>query len=384
MAETKPERSATDQHGADRRKTIKGLMVASIAAPMVLTPRKSRAATIKLTVRDPGGPYVKAMNEAFYKPFNDAMKGDIVVTGVISAHEPTAMIKSMVESKTYTWDIAGGFSISSTMALLEGPGYLEKLNIDDDPEVQEIPTRFRMPYMLGYEVFTCVMAYRTDVFPKKAPAPVNGWKDLWDVARIPGIRSLRKNPFYTIEQAVMADGVPGNQVYAHLRKNGFDPAFKSLDKIKKNVNIWWTGAAQTSQLLATGEVDMVPTFNGRAQDAIDGGAPVALSWNQALLDLRRHGDHQGRPARRGVPQVREVLRQRRTPGHARQAHRRWPDQPEGVQAHPACKSGRARHRSGQLRQVDRVRCRLLGQGKGPRDGSVQSVDLGMTLRTRGP
>jgi putative spermidine/putrescine transport system substrate-binding protein len=282
MAETKPERSAADPHGADRRRTIKGLMVASIAAPMVLTPRKSRAATIKITVRDPGGPYVKAMNEAFYKPFNDAMKGDIVVTGVISAHEPTAMIKSMVESKTYTWDIAGGFSISSTKALLEGPGYLEKLNIDDDPEVQEIPTRFRMPYMLGYEVFTCVMAYRTDVFPKKAPAPVNGWKDLWDVARIPGIRSLRKNPFYTIEQAVMADGVPGNQVYEHLRKNGFDPAFKSLDKIKKNVNIWWTGAAQTSQLLATGEVDLVPTFNGRAQDAIDGGAPVALSWNQAL------------------------------------------------------------------------------------------------------
>jgi putative spermidine/putrescine transport system substrate-binding protein len=76
--------------------------------------------------------------------------------------------------------------------------------------------------------------------------------------------------------------VPANQVYQYLEKNGFDPAFKSLDRIKKNINIWWTGAAQTSQLLATGEVDMVPTFNGRAQDSIDGGAPVALSWNQAL------------------------------------------------------------------------------------------------------
>jgi len=71
-------------------------------------------------------------------------------------------------------------------------------------------------------------------------------------------------------------------VYDYLRKNGFGPAFKQLDKIKKNINIWWTGAAQTSQMLATGEVDMVPTFNGRAQDAIDGGAPVALSWNQAI------------------------------------------------------------------------------------------------------
>jgi len=273
--------TSVPSHGVSRRTLLKGAGAAAAAAfPMVLLPRKARAA-INLTVRDPGGPYVKAMTEAFYKPFNEAMKGEIVVTGVISQHEPTSMVKSMVDSKTYTWDIAGGFSISSTNVLLEG-GYLEKLEIDGDREVQEIPARFRTPYLLGYEVFTCVLAYRTDVYPKKAPAPTGGWKDLWDVARIPGIRSLRKHPFYTVEQAVMAQGVPANQVYDYLRKNGLEPAFKSLDKIKKHVNIWWTGAAQTSQLLATGEVDMVPTFNGRAQDAIDGGAPVALSWNQGI------------------------------------------------------------------------------------------------------
>jgi putative spermidine/putrescine transport system substrate-binding protein len=271
------------RRGIDRRTVLQGVGAGAtaVAFPMVMTPRKARAA-IKLTVRDPGGPYVKAMTEAFYKPFNEAMKGDIVVTGVISQHEPTSMIKSMVESKTYTWDIAGGFSISSTNVLLEGPGYLEKLEIDDDREVQEIPSRFRTPYLLGYEVFTCILAYRTDVYPKKAPAPTSGWKDLWEVGRIPGVRALRKHPFYTVEQATMAMGVPANQVYDYLRKNGFDPAFKQLDKIKKHVNIWWTGAAQTSQLLATGEVDMVPTFNGRAQDAIDGGAPVAISWSQAI------------------------------------------------------------------------------------------------------
>src|SRR5690242_826005 len=157
MTETKPKYDATNPKGVGRRKTLKNLLVASVASPMVLRSYKARAA-IQLTVRDPGGPYVKAMNEAFYKPFNEAMKGEIVVTGVISQHEPTALIKSMVESKTYTWDIAGGFSIASTNALLSGPGYLEKLEIDEDPEVQEIPARFRNPYLLGYEVFTCVLA----------------------------------------------------------------------------------------------------------------------------------------------------------------------------------------------------------------------------------
>ena len=279
---TRTRGASSDKGGVTRRRVLKGMGAGAVAVafPMVLTPRKARAA-IKLTVRDPGGPYVKAMGEAFYKPFNEAMKGEIVVTGVIGQHEPTAMVKSMVDAKSYTWDIAGGLSISAA-TLLEQAGYLEKLELDSDPDVREIPSRFRTPYLLGFEVFTCILAYRTDVYPRKARVPTGGWKDLWDVSGIPGVRSLRKHAFYTIEQAVMAQGVPSNQVYDHLRKNGFDPAFKSLDKIKKHIGIWWTGAAQTSQMLAAGEVDMVPTFNGRAQDAIDGGAPVAISWNQAI------------------------------------------------------------------------------------------------------
>jgi putative spermidine/putrescine transport system substrate-binding protein len=272
----------SNQGGVSRRAALGRMGAAAVAVgfPMVLTPRKARAA-IKLTVRDPGGPYTKAMGEAFYKPFNEAMKGEIVATGVIGQHEPTAMVKSMVDSKTYTWDIAGGLSIAAA-TLLTDSGYLEKLELDADPDVQEIPKHFRTPHLLGFEVFTCVLAYRTDVYPKKARVPSGGWKDLWDVGGIPGVRSLRKHAFYTIEQAVMAAGVPANQTYDHLRKNGFDPAFKSLDKIKKHIGNWWTGAAQTSQMLAAGEVDMVPTFNGRAQDAIDGGAPVALAWNQGI------------------------------------------------------------------------------------------------------
>ena len=155
---------------------------------MVITPRKARAA-INLTVRDPGGPYVKAMTEAFYKPFNEMMKGEIVVTGVISQHEPTSLVKSMVDSKTYTWDIAGGFSISSTNVLLEG-GYLEKLEIDGDREVQEIPARFRTPYLLGYEVFTCVLAYRTDVYPEEGTGADRGLEG--PVGRLGGSRACAR------------------------------------------------------------------------------------------------------------------------------------------------------------------------------------------------
>ena len=116
--------------------------------------------------------------------------------------------------------------------------------------------------------------YRTDKV-KKAP---KSWADLWNVKDFPGRRSLRKYPFDTIEEALMADGVPNNKVYPC----DFDRAFKSLDKIKKDVAIWWDQGAQASQMLKTNEVDILPCWNGRIQAVIDEGAPVAMEWNQNI------------------------------------------------------------------------------------------------------
>ena len=124
-------------------------------------------------------------------------------------------------------------------------------------------------------VYATLIAYRKDTMGKNPP---KGWKDLWDTKGHPGVRAIRKHPFDTMEAALMADGVEPKDLYPI----DFDRAFKSLDKIKKDVAIWWTGGAQTSQLLKTGEVDILFTWNGRAQVAIDDGAPVELVWNQAL------------------------------------------------------------------------------------------------------
>ncbi len=269
--------SKTRKFAVSRRQVIKGAGIgaAVVAFPTVLTPRKAGAA-VKITVRDPGGPYVDAFGNAYYKPFNEKMKGKIEIVGVAGKHEPTAQIKSMVDTGSYTWDMAH-LSISAHN-LLVAAGYLVKLGIDDDPDVQEIPAHFRTPYMMGVDVYATILAYREDVYPKTAPPPTGGWKDVWDVARIPGRRAMRKHAFDTIEEALMADGVPASEVYPC----DFPRALKSLNKIKPHIDIWWTGGAQTSQLLKTHEVDICPTWNGRSQAAIDAGAPVAVSWNQAL------------------------------------------------------------------------------------------------------
>ena len=258
-----------------RRSILKGAGVgaAAVAFPAVLTPRKTRAA-VTITVRDPGGPFEKAFGEGLYKPFNEKYKGQCEVVGVAGKHEPTSQIKAMVDTKTYTWDAA----LLSLAAhnLLAGDGYLAPLELKGTA-YDEIKPEYKTPTFSGNDVYCAVIAYRTD----KVKKPPKSWTDFWNVKDFPGRRSLRKYPFDTIEEALMADGVPNNKVYPC----DFDRAYKSLDKIKKDVAIWWDQGAQTSQMLKTAEVDMLPTWNARAQVVIDEGAPVALEWNQNIAGV---------------------------------------------------------------------------------------------------
>jgi putative spermidine/putrescine transport system substrate-binding protein len=257
-----------------RRTLIKGAGAgaAAVAFPTVLTPRRS-AASVKIVARDPGGPFEKAFGEGLYKRFNEKFRGQCEVVGVPAAHEPVALVKGMVDNKAYQWNVAL-LSLAAHNAL--GEKYLEQLNLKGSA-YDEIKPEYKRPTFSGNDVYNAIIAYRTD----KVKKPPKSWADYWNAKDFPGRRALRNHPFDTIEEALMADGVPNDKVYPC----DFDRAFKSLDKIKKDIALWWTSGAQTTQILKTGEVDMTTTWNGRAQAAIDDGAPVAIEWNQSIAGV---------------------------------------------------------------------------------------------------
>lgn len=244
----------------------------TLGFPAVL--RFARAQSRRIVVRDDGGIYTKAYGECFYKPFTQ--KTGIEVIGVQANAEPVAQIKSMVDTKNYTWDM-GKISQPAILLLTEGGKvYLEKHGLENDPNVRTIPKQFMSPYGVGTNVYSTVLAYRTDAFKnRKAPS---SWADLWDPKAVPGRRSLRKHPFDTMEESLMASGVPTSQLYPL----NIDRALQNLDKVKPNVDVWWNSGAQATQLLTSGEVDMIAVWASRPQQAMSEGAPVAISWNQNL------------------------------------------------------------------------------------------------------
>ncbi|GAB3628777.1 ABC transporter substrate-binding protein [Pandoraea terrae] len=260
-----------------------GAFAAAAALPATL-PRAAHAQARQLVVSDPGGPYTTAYRAAFYDPFEKAT--GIKVVNVARDAQPVAQFAAMVQTRNYVWDVTT-LTLSADIPFLESKGFLEPIGLKATDFPGVMPQAVT-PDWLGVDVYSTVLAYRTDKFAKGGP---KSWADFWDVKKYPGRRSLRRSPIDTLEQALLADGVPIDKLYPL----DLDRAFKSLDRIKPHVNLWWTSGAQAMQAIQSGDVDMMSTWNGRAQAAIDNGAPVSIVWNEGLYSIEGWGIPKGTP-----------------------------------------------------------------------------------------
>jgi putative spermidine/putrescine transport system substrate-binding protein len=124
-----------------------------------------------------------------------------------------------------------------------------------------------------------VLAFNTKAFP--GPRKPESWKDFWDIKSFPGPRSLYQRFFYNYEAALLAAGVARNQVYPATEEK-VKLAFDKLREIKPHIKVWWSAGAQPPQLLSSGEVAMASAWSGRVLDIIKEGAPVAMTYNDAV------------------------------------------------------------------------------------------------------
>lgn len=112
---------------------------------------------------------------------------------------------------------------------------------------------------VGAVVWANALGYDGDRL-KESPT---SWRDFWDTTKFPGKRGMRKTAKYTLEIALLADGVPPAEVYKVLATPaGVDRAFRKLDQLKSNI-VWWTNVSQVPELLASGELIMSVGTPGR-------------------------------------------------------------------------------------------------------------------------
>lgn len=253
-------------HKATRRDILKTAIVggAGLAAPSILTRRAFAADSI--TVADVGGATSDAVRKAFCEPFTK--ETGIKIALIAHDADPVTQFKLNVDSKSYLWDVCMMVT-DHLMRLKEGKVYVEPLNIKD--ETGDMDPTLVTEHWVGFSVFGILMAYRTDKYGADGPKT---WADFFDAKKIPGRRGLYRNGWGMIEMALLADGVAKDKLYPL----DVDRAFKAMDRIKRDVGVWWTSGAQNAQILQNGEVDMSDGWSARINAAIDGGAKLTPVW----------------------------------------------------------------------------------------------------------
>ncbi|TPQ50251.1 ABC transporter substrate-binding protein [Prosthecomicrobium hirschii] len=177
-------------------------------------------------------------------------------------------IKAMVEAGKVTWDVVdveGDYAVQAGDA-----GLLEKLDFSVIDK-SKLDPRFVTDYSVGSFYYSFVIGCNQDAV-KACPKT---WADLFDTAKFPGKRAFYKwSAPGVIEAALLADGVAADKLYPL----DLDRAFKKLDTIKKDI-VWWTGGAQSQQLLASAEAPFGSFWNGRLTALEKTGVKVSTSWD---------------------------------------------------------------------------------------------------------
>lgn len=238
----------------------------------------------ELVVSGSGG-VVGEANQRIFKPAFEEETG-MTMRNVSAEASRMAELEAMVRAGEPIWDVseisASDYPIAVSKGLLEPINY-EML--DPDGTLPEIA---RKEFGVVAASYSTVLVQRLDKTPDGRK--IESWADFWDVDTFPGPRSLRARPEYNLEFALLADGVPKDEIYDVLStEEGIDRAFAKLDEIKPHIPVWWDSGAQSVQLLADNEVFFTTTYNGRVNALQDQGLPVEIVWNGGAL----HTSHVG-------------------------------------------------------------------------------------------
>lgn len=227
-----------------------------------------------------GGAYMKSQMLAFVNPYRE-MKNRWVNVEVYNGG--LAQIRKQVRSLNVKWDVVE-IEVADAIRACE-EGLLEKIDhsVLGESAVDDFYPEALQECAVGETIYAKVIAYNADQMVAEKPTVL---ADFFDLKRFPGARGLRNSPVVNLEWALMADGVPVDQVYQVLSTDsGVNRAFKVLDRIKENI-VWWDDPLQPLELLRSKKVVMTSAYSGGILDAIKKrNEDLAIVWDGQAWDL---------------------------------------------------------------------------------------------------
>ncbi len=247
---------------------------------VLLLAQISTAAEVQtLTLVSWGGSYGRSVERAWVEPFIGETGIDVRVEDYNGG---LAQIRAQVETGSVFWDIIDMTTPDAVRACDEG--LLEFIRPEDLPPAPD-GTSADEDYLPGTRsecagagiISSTIIAFNNEQFPGEKPSTL---EDYFNLEKFPGRRGMRRVPVVNLEFALIADGVPLEEVYRTLgTEEGIDRAFAKLDTIKDQI-VFWEAGAQPPQMLADREVVMTTAYNGRIFNAqVLENQPFTIIWD---------------------------------------------------------------------------------------------------------
>ena len=260
-----------------------------LAAPSAMAEDPPAAAAApsgtSLSIATWGGAYGQSQEIAYFEPFTKK-------TGVkikTETYDGTlATIKDKIGGSSSPFDIVdlspdaldtlcrdGLLETIDSAALAAGPG---GQSVSDDFISGGIKS-----CGIASVAWSTVIAFDRQAFTKAQPSKI---ADLLDIQRFPGKRALPNGPRYTLELALLADGVDPANIYTELATpEGVDRAFTALDKIKPQI-LWWDKAEDAISMLMQRKASMAAGYSGRIfRAAVGARQRIDVMWDGQIYDL---------------------------------------------------------------------------------------------------
>ena len=257
--------------------------LAAIAAACSIAYAGARAEDT-LSIATWGGAYGQSQEAALFEPFAKET-GTRIATEIYDG--TLAKIREMIDGDTSV-DVVD--LSPATLAPLCADGLLETIDVSSlgaGPSGESAEEDFFSGALSSCGVaslaWSMAIAFDRQAFAKAQPTQI---ADLLDTKKFPGKRALPNSPRYTLELALLADGVDPANVYTELATpEGVDRALKALDKIKGDI-YWWDTAQEPITWLLEKEVVMAAGYSGRVfRAAVGDRRRLGVMWDGQIYDL---------------------------------------------------------------------------------------------------
>lgn len=251
----------------NRRDLLAGLAAIGL---LPAAARHANAQTSEIIISNWGGDAVRYFGESFGTAIEKALGVKVTVDG---GGPSMGKIRTMVDAKNTIWDLCD--SGAGDAAELGKLGMVQPIDYSIVDKAKMLPD-FANEFGCANYMFGVVLAYDKEFYGDKPPTKI---ADFWDTENFPGRRLLRKQPLAMLEFALMADGVPFDQIFPI----DIDRALAKLKPLVADALFWGNGT-ESQQLLRDGECQMGLIWHTRANllhNETDGR--ITWTFNQGIL-----------------------------------------------------------------------------------------------------